>query len=247
MPSANQAVSKHCRNRSSLCSQQRSTGSPLPTPRSCAAAAVLGAQFDAGLLQRAAGRRGHARRDGLVPAQRLHRPDGHRPAFRARAQCETRAYEGLSFRRRKELHGRAAAAIEARTATPEEAAELLSLHWLHAEGYEQAWHYSRLAGERARSLWANADAATFYARALEAARRMRTLPSSEVSAVAEALGDACELTGNYDSSRQAYSRGEAALCRRGGPGESVAQDRRAARAPRSLSPGTRVLHAGAAG
>ena len=116
------------------------------------------------------------------------------------------AYEGLSFKRRKELHGRAARAIETRTTTPDEGAELLSLHWLHAEGYDQAWHYSRLAGERARVLWANAEAATFYARALEAANRLRTLPRSDVSAVAEALGDACELTGNYERSRRAYAQ-----------------------------------------
>lgn len=115
------------------------------------------------------------------------------------------AYEGLSFRRRKELHGRAARAIEARTTTPEEAAELLSLHWLHAEGYEPAWRYSRLAGNGARALWANADAATFYGRALEAAGRLGSLPRLDVLAVAEALGDACELTASYDRSRHAYA------------------------------------------
>jgi tetratricopeptide (TPR) repeat protein len=113
------------------------------------------------------------------------------------------AYEGLSFRRRKELHGRAAQAIEARTTAPGEAAELLSLHWLQAEHYREAWRYARLAGDGARALWANADSATFYARALEAAGRL-TLPPSEVSAVAESLGDVCELTGSYERARQAY-------------------------------------------
>ncbi len=116
------------------------------------------------------------------------------------------AYEGLSFRRRKELHARAARAIEARTTTPDEGAELLSLHWLQAEGYEQAWHYSRLAGQRARALWANADAAIFYERALKAAGRLRTLAHPEVMAVAEALGDACELTGSYERARAAYAQ-----------------------------------------
>ena len=57
-----------------------------------------------------------------------------------------------------------------------------------------------IAGDRSRALWANADAATFYARALEAAGRLRTLPRREVLAVAEALGDACELTASYDRS-----------------------------------------------
>ena len=54
------------------------------------------------------------------------------------------AYEGLSFRRRKELHARAARAIEARTTAPGDTAALLSLHWLHAEhtrrpGATPAW------------------------------------------------------------------------------------------------------------
>jgi class 3 adenylate cyclase/tetratricopeptide (TPR) repeat protein len=123
----------------------------------------------------------------------------------AHALMRDAAYEGLSFKRRKELHARAARAIETRMTTPDEGAELLSLHWMNAEGYEQAWHYSRLAGERARTLWANPEAATFYARALEAAARLRTLPRSEVSAVAEALGDACELTGSYERSHHAYA------------------------------------------
>ncbi len=115
------------------------------------------------------------------------------------------AYEGLSFRRRKELHARAARAIEARTTAPGDAAALLSLHWLHAEQHQEAWRYARLAGDGARVLWANADSATFYARALEAAARL-ALPPSEVSAVAESLGDVCELTGNYERSRLAYSQ-----------------------------------------
>jgi class 3 adenylate cyclase/tetratricopeptide (TPR) repeat protein len=115
------------------------------------------------------------------------------------------AYEGLAFRRRKELHARAARAIEARTSAQGEGAELLSLHWFHAERYDEAWRYARLAGDRARALWANEEAATFYARALEAAGRLN-LPRSEVLAVAEALGDASELTGSYDRARHAYSR-----------------------------------------
>ena len=111
-------------------------------------------------------------------------------------------------------------AIESKSATPEEVAELLSLHWLHAEGYEQAWRYSRLAGERARDLWANADAATFFARALEAASRLRRLPRATSSAVAEALGDACELTASYDRSRAAltHRRGDSARARSTGRG-----------------------------
>jgi len=114
------------------------------------------------------------------------------------------AYEALPFKRRHELHALAATAIETRTASPDDAAELLSLHWLNAERYDRAWHYSKLAGERAASLWANSEATTFYARALESSRHL-SLAKTDVRSVAEALGDACEVTANYDRSRSAYA------------------------------------------
>jgi class 3 adenylate cyclase/tetratricopeptide (TPR) repeat protein len=169
------------------------------------AAAVLGGHFDSGLLPELLD-------DGFILDDAVWArlspyvaptADGRRFTH---GLMRDAAYEGLSFKRRKQLHGRAARAIENRTTAPEAAADLLSLHWLHAEGYDKAWSYSCLAGERARVLWANAEAATFFERALEAAKRLRALPRSEVSAVAEALGDTCELTGNYDRSRLAYAR-----------------------------------------
>lgn len=115
------------------------------------------------------------------------------------------AYEGLSYRRRRELHGRAARAIE-QAATGDEAAEVLSLHWLRAEEWDRTWRYARVAGDRARALWANADAATFYQRAAEAARRLH-LGGPDVLAVAEALGDVAELSAAYGPARAAYGWG----------------------------------------
>jgi tetratricopeptide (TPR) repeat protein len=171
------------------------------------AAAVLGVQFDPELLPELVEATEGTTVDEAVWARlaAFVAPTATGRRF-AHGLMRDAAYEGLSYRRRKELHGRAARAIESRTTTPEEAAELLSLHWLQAEGYEPAWRYSRLAGDRARALWANAEAATFYARALEAAGRLRNLARSEVLNVAEAMGDACELTASYDRARQAYAQ-----------------------------------------
>ncbi len=169
------------------------------------AAAVLGGHFDPGLLL-------ELLEDGSIVDGDVWRRLGAYVAPTAAGWRFTHglmrdaAYEGLSFKRRRELHGRAARAIEARMAEPDHGADLLSLHWLHAECYDKAWHYSRLAGGGARALWANAEAATFYERALEAAKRLRELPASEVEAVAEALGDVCELTGSYDRARVAYAK-----------------------------------------
>jgi class 3 adenylate cyclase/tetratricopeptide (TPR) repeat protein len=168
-------------------------------------AAVLGTQFDPGLLPELLEEGATVDETVWARLAAFVAPTATGRRF-AHGLMRDAAYEGLSYRRRKELHGRAARAIESRTATPEDAAELLSLHWLQAEGYEPAWRYSRMAGDRARALWANAEAATFYARALDAAGRLRNLARSEVLNVAEALGDACELTASYDRSRQAYAQ-----------------------------------------
>ncbi len=65
---------------------------------------------------------------------------------------------------------------------PEEAAELLSLHYFNAGRWEEAWKYSRMAGDLAREVYANVDAARFYERALEATRTLRTSTMSSLQA-----------------------------------------------------------------
>ena len=176
----------------------------LPSDRQILrAAAVLGSQFDRALLGEVLDSGNSIDELAWTRLRAFVAPMATGWRF-AHGLMRDAAYEGLSFKRRKEMHGRAAQAIESRT-PPDEAAELLSLHCLHAEHYERAWHYSRLAGDRARALWANVDAATFYGRALEAANHLR-VPRSDVSAVAEALGDSCELTARYESSRRAYAK-----------------------------------------
>jgi class 3 adenylate cyclase/tetratricopeptide (TPR) repeat protein len=124
----------------------------------------------------------------------------------AHALVRDAAYEGLSFRRRRDLHGRAADAIARRSAGADDQADLLSLHSLHAERFEAAWHFGRVAGERALAVYANADAVTAFSRALDAARRLRDLDRADVRDVAEALGDAAEQAGCYDVARDGYAR-----------------------------------------
>jgi class 3 adenylate cyclase/tetratricopeptide (TPR) repeat protein len=120
------------------------------------------------------------------------------------------AYEGLSFRRRRDVHARIGAALERRAGErTEEAAGLLSLHFLEGGELEKAWHYSVVAGRRAQKLWANVDAAEFYERALSAAGDLAALDPVEVSAVAESLGDVCELAARYDEASAAYARARA--------------------------------------
>jgi class 3 adenylate cyclase/tetratricopeptide (TPR) repeat protein len=118
------------------------------------------------------------------------------------------AYEGLSFRRRRDLHRRTAEAYERRSAADEpEVADLLSLHWSRAGDHARTWRYSLAAGQRAQAKHANVEAAGFYRRALEAARRLPDLDAAEVVAAWESLGDVSELAGRYDDAAEAYRSG----------------------------------------
>ena len=119
------------------------------------------------------------------------------------------AYEGLSFRRRRAIHGRVAAALERQAGERvEEAAALLSLHFLEAQQYEKAWRYAVLAGEQAQAKYANVVAGELYERALAAARNLE-LPSAEVARIAEALGDVAERFGGYERAAAAYDQAQA--------------------------------------
>ena len=111
------------------------------------------------------------------------------------------AYEGLSFRRRRELHARVGAALERRGGEP----SLLSLHFLNAEEFEKAWRYAVDAGDAARARYANVVAAELYARGLACTDRLE-LPAADVARVAEALGDVAELAARYDDAGAAYAR-----------------------------------------
>jgi class 3 adenylate cyclase/tetratricopeptide (TPR) repeat protein len=131
-------------------------------------------------------------------------------AFRFRhALFRDAAYEGLSYRRRAELHAKAGAAYERlEQAGRGEFAELLSLHFFNAGDADRAYAYSITAGERARDKFANVEAASFYRRALEVATSL-DLPDAEVARVWEGLGDVSELAGLYADAEHAYAKARA--------------------------------------
>lgn len=132
-------------------------------------------------------------------------PDGAAGLRFRHAIMRDAAYEGLPFRQRRELHGRAAATIERTLGEDGDAeAALLSMHFLAAQRYAEAWRYAGVAGERAQAVFANVEAATLFERALAAARRLPQLDRSEVAAVWEKLGDVRERAGTYDRALRAY-------------------------------------------
>lgn len=117
------------------------------------------------------------------------------------------AYEGLPYRRRRELHARTATAIERSSdGRPEQQAELLSVHLLAGGRFEAAWRYSCLAAQRARGRYANAAAADSYRRALAAATYISGLGPEELAAVDEALGEICIELGELGEADAALRR-----------------------------------------
>lgn len=117
------------------------------------------------------------------------------------------AYEGLPFKTRRELHALVGDAIcQSAGDQPEAQAELLSVHYSQARRWSEAWRYSRAAGNGAKEIYANLEAATFYRRALATSRHLGSLAPDEIADVSEALGDVLELAGLFEESVGAFRR-----------------------------------------
>jgi predicted ATPase/class 3 adenylate cyclase/predicted negative regulator of RcsB-dependent stress response len=132
-------------------------------------------------------------------------------AFRFRhALIRDGAYEGLAYKRRRELHGRVADVIEQREGDrAEESAELLSLHFHRGERWPETWRYSVAAAQRAEEKYANVETIQFLERALEAAKQWREAPADEVARVWELLGDVRMRVAAYEDAGAAYREARA--------------------------------------
>ena len=132
--------------------------------------------------------------------------EGERWRFR-HALVRDVAYEGLSYRRRRELHRRAGAATERLAdGRVEQVADLLARHYAAAQDYEMAWRYARIAAERARAAYANVEAATHYEEALDAVRRLSEVTDLERSEMWRGLGEVRERMGMFDAAFDAFRR-----------------------------------------
>lgn len=114
------------------------------------------------------------------------------------------AYEGLSFRKRKELHARAGEVIERLAATDTAAvAEFLALHYARAGNHERAWRFGLVAADKAKSAFANVEAARHYERALESARRIGTKDTTTALDAWRSLAAVREQAGLFSDSLKA--------------------------------------------
>ncbi len=166
-------------------------------------AAVLGRSFDRSLLEAIVGEPvdDAGALDDL--ARHLEAEGTGRLRFR-HALVRDAAYEGLSYRRRRELHTAAGEAIERRAGDhPDEHAELLSLHFFEAGRHADAWHYACVGAEHANAAYANVEAAALYHRAFTSGRRAGA-KAPELASIAESLGDVQERIGIYDEAVASY-------------------------------------------
>lgn len=122
------------------------------------------------------------------------------------------AYGALPFRRRRELHARAADVLLASVGTDAaEEASLLALHEHAAAMWDRAWDHARAAGERALSRAAPVEAARFLQMALDAARHLPGTPGDQLAATADLLAEAHQRAGYLDGAVEAYRQARRAV------------------------------------
>ena len=134
-------------------------------------------------------------------------PDGYLK-FR-RSLLRDAAYEGLPYKDRRRLHAIVAAHLEEELDYPEEAAGILSLHYLAAGEFEPTWRYARIAAERAEGAYAHVEAAGMYGRALEAGKHLPALGAHDLASVHRALGDVWYRASEYRKAAESYAAAQA--------------------------------------
>jgi predicted ATPase/class 3 adenylate cyclase len=113
------------------------------------------------------------------------------------------AYESILIKTRAELHRQIGEIMEDLHADRiEEFAPLLAYHYFAAKD-ARSLKYDILAGENAARLYANAEAATHFRRALDVARRMDT-DQRQIKYFFSELGRVLELGGRYEEALKTY-------------------------------------------
>jgi len=124
------------------------------------------------------------------------------------------AYESILMKKRAELHRRIAETLEEiHSIRLEEYAPLIANHFYSAQD-SRSLKYDLMAGKKAASLYANTDAITHFARALEVARRNNS-DNETMASIYSQLGQAFELTGQYDHALDTYKDMQSTSIQRG--------------------------------
>jgi predicted ATPase/class 3 adenylate cyclase len=113
------------------------------------------------------------------------------------------AYESILLKQRRDLHRRAGTALESLYAERVEEFAPLLAHHFYGGGDARSLKYDTLAGDAAERLYANAEAAIHYGRALETARQVKAEPR-QVADLYTKLGKALEQCGRYEEAVKTY-------------------------------------------
>ena len=167
-------------------------------------AAVIGRSFDLQVLSRLTNLNGELEAQiRLLMDASLIEAMHNDYAFR-HVLIQEAAYESILFKARTQLHRRIGEIMEKLHADRiEEFAALLAYHYYSAKE-ARSLKYDILAGQNAARLYANAEAATHFSRALEVARRTGSDPS-QIRYLFSELGRVLELGGRYEEALKTYN------------------------------------------
>ncbi len=161
-------------------------------------AAVIGRSFDLRVLKQLTSLNGSfdSQIQYLKEAS-LVEPFREEYAFR-HVLIQEAAYDSILIKKRVELHRRIGETLEELHANRiEEFAPLIAYHFYSAQD-ERSLKYDLLAGEKAARLYANAEAATHFSRALEVAKRTK-VESEQIINLYTQLGSVLELSGRFEA------------------------------------------------
>jgi predicted ATPase len=166
-------------------------------------AAVIGRSFDLRVLKRLTSLNGSF--DSQIQYLReasLVEPFREEYAFR-HVLIQEAAYDSILIKKRVELHQRIAETLaELHANRMEEFAPLIAYHFYSAQD-ERSLKYDILAAEKAARLYANAEAATHFGRALEVAKRYGD-DHALITKLHTQLGSVLVLSGQYEKALENY-------------------------------------------
>ncbi len=166
-------------------------------------AAVIGRLFDLRILRRLTGLNG-----GLDPQIQYLQDVSlieallEEYAFR-HVLIQEATYESILLKTRAELHRQTGEALEELHADRIEEFAPLIAHHFYSAADDRSLKYDLIAGEKSARLYANAEAATHFRRALDVARRLK-VNANQIKQIFNQLGQVLELSGRYEQALAVY-------------------------------------------
>ena len=175
-------------------------------------AAVLGREFSLGLAEEVWDRDVpvHTQLRELKALEFLHERDGNpgRAFIFRHALTREVAYDSMLQARRRELHGRAGAALEESQADRVEQSGLLAYHYSRSATPARAVPYLVTAGDRARDRYANEEAIAAYSQAISLIEELHGDAGPDpYRAACENLGTTLARLSRFDAAIDAFRKG----------------------------------------